>query len=183
MTEYRDIIRRLRAGQSSRLLQRETGPHRTIIRKMRKKALKRGWLEKEYSYVVMHRLIVREYACSEATVRRYMNGHLRNRREAGLEESACFALGADKLEIYRCFQNFLRFDIFSAFVNALRQGTCNRVLKKLSCNGHAAAHPKGTFGNLQHRRSLATFVLGPAHQIQDFFNKPRVISLGHQFIL
>jgi transposase len=114
MTEYKDIIRRLRVGQSIRLIQRETGTHRTIIRKMHKKAVKRGWLEpsaalprdeelarcfdkptrepqpldafreriagwleKEYSYVVMHRLIVREYACSEATVRRYVRRNFR----------------------------------------------------------------------------------------------------------
>jgi transposase len=114
MTEYRDIIRRLRAGQSIRGIQRETGIHRTIIRKLHKKAMKRGWLEpraplpseaelqtyldpprrepkpldafrdriagwveKEYSYVVMHRLITREYACSEATVRRYVKKNFR----------------------------------------------------------------------------------------------------------
>jgi hypothetical protein len=116
MTEYKDIIRRLKVRQSIRMIQRETGIHRTIIRKIHKHALKKGWLEptavlpgdeelemyldpperepqsldafaeriaewveKEYSYVVMHRLIAREYACSEATVRRYVK---RNYRKA-----------------------------------------------------------------------------------------------------
>jgi transposase len=87
----------------------ETGIHRTIIRKIHKKALKQGWLDplaslpkedeleadlfqkatahqpldrfrekieewirKDYSYVVIHRLVSREYECSEATVRRYI---------------------------------------------------------------------------------------------------------------
>jgi transposase len=109
MTEYKDIIRRLREKQSIRGIQKETGIHRTIIRKIIKKAMQKGWLlpnaslpdeeelqecfdraevnpqpldafreriaawiEKEYSYIVMHRLISREYAASEATVRRYV---------------------------------------------------------------------------------------------------------------
>jgi transposase len=119
MTEYRDIIRRLKAGQSIRGIQRETGIHRTIIRKLHKRAVKRGWLEvsaplpgndelelcldpprreaqpldafrerigawveKEYSYVVMHRLISREYECSEATVRRYVKKQFRKAADA-----------------------------------------------------------------------------------------------------
>jgi transposase len=114
MTEYKDIIRRLKARQSIRGIQRETGIHRTIIRKLHQRALKKGWLEpsaplpgddelevclerpatepqpldafadriavwveKEYSYVVMHRLIAREYDCSEATVRRYVKRKFR----------------------------------------------------------------------------------------------------------
>jgi transposase len=109
VTEYIDVIRRLKNKQSIRSIQKETGIHRTIIRKISKKAMKSGWLsplaplpreeevkerfekaektiqpldrfkekikewiEKEYSYVVMHRLISREYECSEATVRRYI---------------------------------------------------------------------------------------------------------------
>jgi transposase len=109
MTEYIDIIRRLKNKQSIRSIQKETGIHRTIIRKINEKAIKYGWLDasaelpreeeleekfektdrairpldrfrerieewigKEYSYVVIHRLIGREYECSEATVRRYI---------------------------------------------------------------------------------------------------------------
>jgi transposase len=112
MTEHKDIIRRLKAGQGIRQIQRETGIHRTIIRKIRRAALEHGWLEaaaplpgegdletslarrerepealdafrdriaewveKEYSYVVMHRLITRDYPCSESTVRRYVKKH------------------------------------------------------------------------------------------------------------
>ena len=115
MTEYKDIIRRLKTRQSIRGIQRETGIHRTIIRKIQKKAVEKGWLEssaplpldeeieicidppsrephpldafagriagwveKEYSLVVMHRLITREYACSEATVRRYVKKNFRH---------------------------------------------------------------------------------------------------------
>jgi transposase len=109
MTEYKDIIRRLKAGQGIRKIHRETGIHRTIVRKVHRAAQGRGWLaataplpgeeelaahlnrptreqepldaffdriaawvEKDYSYVVMHRLIARDYPCSEATVRRYV---------------------------------------------------------------------------------------------------------------
>jgi predicted transcriptional regulator len=114
MTEYKGILRHLKAGESIRGIQRETGIHRTIIRKIHKEALKKGWLEpfaplprdeelaaclekqtakahsldafqeriaawvkKEFSYVVMHRLIAREYICSEATVRRYVKKNFR----------------------------------------------------------------------------------------------------------
>jgi hypothetical protein len=109
MTEYREVIRRLRNKQSIRSIQTDTGIHRTIIRKINKKAIKHGWLDplaplpteeeikesftrterttqpldrfrvrieewirKNYSYVVIHRLVNREYECSEATVRRYI---------------------------------------------------------------------------------------------------------------
>lgn len=44
MTEYRDIIIRLKKLQSIRAIQRETGIHRTIIRKIKKVAEKKGWL-------------------------------------------------------------------------------------------------------------------------------------------
>jgi transposase len=109
MTEYMNIIRRLKNNQSIRSIQKETGIHRTIIRKINKKAEQNGWRDplaplpleeevvaallqkgrraqpldrfkeritewigKEYSYVVIHRLVNREYECSEATVRRYI---------------------------------------------------------------------------------------------------------------
>jgi transposase len=111
MTEYRDVIRRLKMSQSIREIARETGIHRTIIRKIKKIADKKGWLnptsrlpneetlynifekkkavfkhpldewndeikrlavDEKYSYVVIHKLIQKYYACSEATVRRYI---------------------------------------------------------------------------------------------------------------
>ena len=43
MTEYREIVRRLQKSQSIRGIQRETGIHRTIIRKIKKYADKNGW--------------------------------------------------------------------------------------------------------------------------------------------
>lgn len=113
MIEYREIIRRLAKSQSIRGIQRETGMHRTIIRKILKYATENGWLhpgshipseeslykiwgksatlnshpldewqdkikewlDEKYSYVVIHQLILPEYECSEATVRRYIKKH------------------------------------------------------------------------------------------------------------
>ena len=49
MTEYRDIIRRLRMGMGPREIQRDTGIHRTIIRGLREIAEVEGWLEPEVS--------------------------------------------------------------------------------------------------------------------------------------
>ena len=111
MTDYRDVIRRLKMSQSIRSIKRETGVHRNIIRKIKKVADKNGWLnptsqlpseeklynifekmktvskhpldewheeikrlavDEKYSYVVIHKLIQKHYACSEATVRRYI---------------------------------------------------------------------------------------------------------------
>ena len=116
MTEYRDIIRRLRMGMGPREIQRDTGIHRTIIRGLREIAEVEGWLEPEvslpseeeiqrvregtrikkdsphplypyleefrqwakegYTYVVMHQLIKDRYACSEPTVRRFVQKYL-----------------------------------------------------------------------------------------------------------
>jgi transposase len=45
MTEYRDIIRRLRDGMGPRAIQRDTGIHRTIIRSLRGLAEVEGWIE------------------------------------------------------------------------------------------------------------------------------------------
>ena len=45
MMEQREIIRRLRAGQSLRSIFRETGTHRTVIREIRSLAEKQGWLD------------------------------------------------------------------------------------------------------------------------------------------
>lgn len=109
MAEFIDILRRLKKGQSIRSIHKETGIHRTIIRKINEKAQQKewleplapvpredelesilslkensiheldkykerikGWIESKYSYVVIHRLVSREYTCSEATVRRYI---------------------------------------------------------------------------------------------------------------
>jgi len=47
MTEYRDVIRRLRMGMGPREIQRDTGIHRTIIRRLRDIAKVEGWLELE----------------------------------------------------------------------------------------------------------------------------------------
>lgn len=44
MTEYRDIIRRLRQNQGIRSIRKETGTHRTTIRKIRDVAKEMGWL-------------------------------------------------------------------------------------------------------------------------------------------
>lgn len=44
MMEYIDIIKRLKKQQSIRSIQRETGIHRTIIRKVKKVSEKNGWL-------------------------------------------------------------------------------------------------------------------------------------------
>jgi len=44
MLELREIIRRLKLKQSIREIHRETGTHRTIIRKLRDQARDRGWL-------------------------------------------------------------------------------------------------------------------------------------------
>ena len=45
MTEYRDIIRRLRVPMGPRQIQRDTGLHRTIIRNIRTIADIEGWLD------------------------------------------------------------------------------------------------------------------------------------------
>jgi hypothetical protein len=47
MTECRDIIQRLRMGMGPRGIQRDTGVHRTIIRRLRELAEVEGWLESE----------------------------------------------------------------------------------------------------------------------------------------
>lgn len=45
MTEKRDVIMRLRLGHSIRQISRDTGMHRTIIRRLYQAAVKQGWLE------------------------------------------------------------------------------------------------------------------------------------------
>jgi transposase len=45
MTEYREIVRRLRAGMGLREIQRDTGMHRTIVRAIRGMAEVEGWLD------------------------------------------------------------------------------------------------------------------------------------------
>ena len=111
MAELRDVVGRLKLGHGVRDIQRSTGVHRTIIRRLRDLAAERGWLEagvtlpteeqieesrrggsgellahrldahkdeikrwmdRGYSYVVMHDLIRSRVPCSEATVRRYV---------------------------------------------------------------------------------------------------------------
>jgi transposase len=47
MTEYREIVRRLRAGMGLREIQRDTGMHRTIVRAIRGIAEVEGWLEEQ----------------------------------------------------------------------------------------------------------------------------------------
>jgi transposase len=119
MTEYRDIIKRIRLGMGNREIQRDTGIHRTIIRSLRAiaevegwldadKALPteeqiqrvregaqgkkqshhplyayiedfRGWVKAEHSYVVMHQLIRERFACSEATIRRFVQKYFPSR--------------------------------------------------------------------------------------------------------
>ncbi|MCB1175505.1 MAG: IS21 family transposase [Leptospiraceae bacterium] len=44
MSEYREIIHRLRIKQNIREIQRETGTHRTLIREIRNIAIEMGWL-------------------------------------------------------------------------------------------------------------------------------------------
>jgi hypothetical protein len=46
MVEKIDVIRRLQLNQSIRVIHRETGIHRTIIRELREIAIQKGWLEK-----------------------------------------------------------------------------------------------------------------------------------------
>ncbi len=116
MTEKLDIVDRLRVGQSIRAIQRETGVHRTIVRRVRDLATEAGWLssdrqppdqgevarllatarstsreathpldafatdisrwlEEGNTFLVIHQLISETYACSEATVRRYVQKH------------------------------------------------------------------------------------------------------------
>jgi transposase len=119
MTEFRELIRRFRAGHGNRQIQRDTGIHRTIIRDFRGLAELEGWLDptsplpseeeiqkirlrtgarkqsehplyayceefrrwvkEEYSFVVMHQLIKDRYACSEATVRRFVGKYFPSR--------------------------------------------------------------------------------------------------------
>lgn len=47
MSELKEILHRLRLGQSKRLIQKETGTHRTIIREMERLAGENGWLDSE----------------------------------------------------------------------------------------------------------------------------------------
>lgn len=47
MTEYRDIIRRLRTNMGLREIQRDTGMHRTLIRNIRGMAEIEGWLDSQ----------------------------------------------------------------------------------------------------------------------------------------
>ncbi len=119
MTDFRDIIRRLRVPMGPRAIQRDTGIHRTIIRNLRTLAEVEGWLDPQkplpseeqiqqlrggtrgkkeaphplcgyleefrrwvkegYSYVVMHQLIKDRCACSESTVRRFVQKYLPTR--------------------------------------------------------------------------------------------------------
>jgi transposase len=46
MSEKTDIVRRLRLGQAIRAIQRETGVHRTIIRRIAEIARRKGWLDR-----------------------------------------------------------------------------------------------------------------------------------------
>src|SRR4030042_5448121 len=45
MTEYREIVRRLRAGMGLREIQRDTAMHRTIVRAIQGMAEVEGWLD------------------------------------------------------------------------------------------------------------------------------------------
>jgi len=45
MTEYQEIVRRLKRSQAIRAIQRETGIHRTLIRRIWKISDKEGWLD------------------------------------------------------------------------------------------------------------------------------------------
>ncbi|WP_460058354.1 hypothetical protein, partial [Spirochaeta dissipatitropha] len=47
MTEKREVIRRLRHGQSIRQIYRDTGMHRTIIRELRLAAIHYHWLSQD----------------------------------------------------------------------------------------------------------------------------------------
>ena len=47
MAELRDVIRRLKLGHGVRDIQRSTGLHRTIIRKLKETAEELGWLAPE----------------------------------------------------------------------------------------------------------------------------------------
>jgi len=47
MPELKEILHRLKLGQSKRTIQKETGTHRTIIREMERLASENGWLESE----------------------------------------------------------------------------------------------------------------------------------------
>lgn len=113
MDELLEIVRRLRKQESIRAIRKETGLHRTVIRKVRDIAAEKGWmdvshplpaeeemkaaysgaedssfkthsldacreeikdyLQKEYSFVVIHRLCSEKIPCSEPTLRRYIH--------------------------------------------------------------------------------------------------------------
>ncbi len=45
MIELRDIVLRLRRGEGVKSLQRSTGRHKTVIRRLRSLAMERGWLD------------------------------------------------------------------------------------------------------------------------------------------
>lgn len=45
MTEKREVIRRLRHGQSIRKINRDTGIRRTVIRQLKTLAKEKGWLD------------------------------------------------------------------------------------------------------------------------------------------
>ena len=45
MTEFRELIRRYRAGEGNRQIQRDSGIHRTTIRDFRRLAEVEGWLD------------------------------------------------------------------------------------------------------------------------------------------
>jgi hypothetical protein len=47
MSDYRELVRRLRGGQSIRAIQRETGTHRKIVRGIRDLARTEGWLAED----------------------------------------------------------------------------------------------------------------------------------------
>lgn len=111
--ELKDILERLRRGQSIKGINRELKRHKTVIRKVKsiaeennwldstsplpsEKQLKKAyeasddegrerfhpldayiqdierWLKDDYSYLVIHKLLNKRIACSESTVRRYV---------------------------------------------------------------------------------------------------------------
>jgi transposase len=63
MTEKREVIRRLRHGQSIRQIHRETGIHRTILRKLKALSQEKGWLDRERRLppeIAISRLLAKE---------------------------------------------------------------------------------------------------------------------------
>jgi transposase len=76
MVELRDVVRRLKLGHGVRDIQRSTGVHRTIIRKLREAADKKGWLESDTELPTEQQIEKARSEGSTESLSHRLDGHL-----------------------------------------------------------------------------------------------------------